>query len=297
VIRKVWQMHDLPTGAPLVVGVSGRSGVCAQEPEFPVRWAAQEALLRGVPLWLAHAYLGGSDRTGPAQQAVRGLERTAAWLAADHPELEVAMFARCGTAVAVLGDLALDAGLTVVGLGRRTQGRVAEAVLGSVTAGLARTASSPVVAVPAHASYTAVDAPLVVGVNDLGGPSTATLDFAFAEARARRVPLRFVHCLPSRGPQDLAWTVERQDAAMRAVVTSYQAAYPSVPASVEIVDGEPGEVLVKESVTAGMVVLGPGRGWTAGWRLSRLGPVGHEVLNQAACPVVLLRDVTEAGRA
>ncbi len=309
-------MTEQRTRTPVVVGVPGEV-TRADELSFPVRWAAEEALARGVPLWLVHAYLAGTtsgsgapgspndigvdaDARGPADQlgaaahqAVRCLEQTADRLAVEYPELMVAMFARCGAAVAVLGDLAVDAGLLVVG--RRDHGRVAEAVLGSVTAGLSRRASCPVVAVPQASSFPDLDAPIVVGV-DADGPAIETLSFAFSEALARGVPVRFVHCRREGTRYDALRSEEQRAAALDAALARCRTAFPTVRCAVQVVDGDPGEVLTKESVTAGLLVLGPGRGWTGGWRLGRLGPVGHEVLGQATGPVVLLREAGDRTR-
>ncbi|WP_020576621.1 universal stress protein [Actinopolymorpha alba] len=285
-----WQ----PTRTPIVVGVPGSRSVSVERtapPDgpvglgLPVRWAAREAMLRGVPLWLVHAYLGGRRAAaGGAQRAVHTLERTMDLLAAEYPELPVAMYARCGATVAALADLAGDAGLVVVG--RDAHGRVAEAVLGSV--GLSRRAASPVVAVPTEASYASPYAPIVVGV-ETATPAPAALDFAFTEGLARGVPVRFVLCQPSRPGYMSSTSTTEVAAALRSAVAAYRNAYPAVNVRTEVVDGEPDEVLIKESMDAGLLVLGPGRGWTAGWRLRRLGRVGHDVLRHSSCPVVLLR--------
>jgi nucleotide-binding universal stress UspA family protein len=311
-------MTDRSARTPVVVGVPGEMAR-ADDLAGPVRWAAEEAQLWGAPLWLVTAYLGGHD--GPsgqpagdanptrddlgtaAHRAVCSLEQTAGQLAEAYPDLRVAMFARCGTSVAVLGDIAREAALLVVG--RRGHGRVAEAVLGSVSAqhvGVRRTlrrvtaisapssrASSPVVVIPPQAAYTAGDAPIVVGV-DARGPRSGTLRFALDRAAATGVAVRLVHCQHpgSRGRRP------RRSGIVDAVAR-YRAAYPSVRLSVEVSDGQPVEVLVKESVTAGLLVLGPGRRHAASWRPGRLGPVGREVMSQAGCPVALLRDA--GGRA
>ena len=290
-------MIEQRTRTPIVVGVPSATAR-ADDLGFPVRWAAREALIRSVPLWLAHAYLGSErDDTAAAgaHRAVRLLERTADLLAEDYPDLPVAMFARCGEPVAVLGDLAVDAGLVVVG--RYGHGRVAEAVLGSVTAGLSRRASCPVVAVPPQAAFVAAGAPIVVGL-DARGAARTELGFAFSEALVRGVPVRLVHCLRSRAGHR-APSAEDRRADLTRAVGPYRDAFPTVRTSIDVVDGEPGEVLTKESVTAGLLVLGPGRGWTGGWRLGRVGPIGHEVLRQAAGPVALMRaadDGRERGR-
>lgn len=239
-------------------------------------------------MWLAHAYLAGSQRSEvapdedlgvAAHRAVRSLERTAARLAAHYPDLPVAMFARCGTPVAVLGDIAAEAALVVVG--RHSGGRVAEAVLGSVTPGRLPHPLGPVVAVPAQPSYVVREAPIIVGVGERG-PSPAAVNFAFQQASVHDAPIRLVHCV--RDSSEI-WT---EDTQVLAAVETYQRGRLSVRVSVDVLPGDPGELLVKESLTASLLVLGPGRGW--GRCLGRVGPVGHDVLGAATCPVVLLRD-------
>jgi nucleotide-binding universal stress UspA family protein len=312
-------MTDRSARAPVVVGVPGELAR-ADEVAGPVRWAAEEAQLRGAPLWLVTAYLAGhggatghgadaahgaSDDLGTAaHRAVCNLEHTAGQLGEAYPDLRVAMFARCGASIAVLGDIAEEAAVLVVG--RRGHGRLAEAVLGSVTArhtsvrrrlrrvtsisAPSNRATSPVVVVPPQAAYTAADAPIVVGV-DARGPRAGTLRFALERAAVTGVAVRLVHCLqPGRGGGERPRRSGIVDA-----VAAYRDAYPSVRVSVEVSEGQPVEVLVKESVTAGLLVLGPGRRHTASWRPGRLGPVGREVMSQAGCPVALLRDA--GGRA
>jgi nucleotide-binding universal stress UspA family protein len=239
-------------------------------------------------LWLSHAFLGGYDRGEAAvetdgdvaaHRAARSLERTAARVADHYPDLPVALVARCGTPVAVLGDLAIEAAVVVVG--RHHRGRVAEAVLGSVAPGRLPSPSGPVVAVPTRLPYVARDACVCVGVTERG-PSAAALDVAFQQASTHDMPLRLVRCVRDH----------REDGTHGApvwdAVEAYQRAHPSVQVDVDVLVGEPGELLVKESLTAGLLVLGPGRGW--GRRLGRLGPVSRDVLGSAACPVMLVRD-------
>jgi nucleotide-binding universal stress UspA family protein len=289
---------------PIVVGVPA-GAERATTLDAPVRWAAREALIRGVPLWLVHAFLptqagagglpgipgstghpsvgdDGGELGSAAHRAVRCLEQVASRVAAEYPELAVAMFARCGATVAVLSDIARDASLLVVG--RHSQGRVAQAVLGAVAAGCSRELPGPVVAVPARdGGHAGPGAPIVVGV-DADGPAPETLGFAFAEALMRGVPLRFLHCHDPGAATAERWL------AMVDAFTPYRAAFPSVAMTAEILDGDPAEMLVKESVTASLVVLGPGGGWTTGWRLGRMGEVGHEVLCQSVGPVALVRE-------
>ena len=122
-------MIDQTARAPIVVGVPGEA--TRHDIDLPVRWAAATATTRGAPLWLVSAYLGRDGRHrrdalgAAAHEAVGTLEATAARVAADHPNLPVAMFARCGTPVGVLGDVGADARLVVVGRrgGRRVRVR------------------------------------------------------------------------------------------------------------------------------------------------------------------------------
>lgn len=282
-------MSDNGARTPIVVGVRGDE-VCSGELTFPVDWAAREAAARGVPLWLAHAFLSDGDEQAvegdqgiAAHRAARSLERTAARVAHHYPDLPVALVARRGTPVAVLGDLATEVALVVVG--RHRGGRVAAAVLGAVTPGRLPSPSGPVVAVPARQPYVARDAAICVGVAERG-PAVSALDAAFQQASAHDMPIRLVRCVPERHEDG------RYDEPVWAAVEPYRRAHPSVRVDVDVLVGEPSELLVKESLTAGLLVLGPRPGW--GRRLGRVGSVGRDVLGSAACPVMLVRDAEPA---
>ncbi|MEU9347765.1 universal stress protein [Streptomyces sp. NPDC048278] len=139
-----------------------------------------------------------------------------------------------------------------------------------------------------------MDLPLVVGV-DGSEPSLRAVDWAADEAALRRVPLRLVHaCLWERyegvaladdldRPSDQVMAEDIVDvAAQRA-----RHRQPDVKVCTEVLPEEPGYALVRESRSAGLLVLGS-RGRT-GLAEALLGSVCLTVAAHAHCPVIVLR--------
>ena len=306
---------DRDPGRPVVVEVSasladplGRD----TQLDLTTQFAVREALLRQVPLWLVNAYqvsgagpVAHDGRVTPAtttaHRAARSLEHMAARIARQFPDLELAMFANRGSPAAVLADIGTEAGQVVVG--GRGAGTLAEALLRLWARDPKGSASAnAVVVVPPQVASLMHDAPVVVAMGRRE-PSTHLLEFAFREAWLRQVPLRFVHC--SRTRHDLpGGRRSSRDRWSRLVeaLEPYRHAYPSHTMSAEVVDGDPAEVLCKESVTAGLLVIEP-RGsvsarsngptnrvaWVSGGRPMRpLGPVARDVLRRAAGMVALV---------
>lgn len=137
-------------------------------------------------------------------------------------------------------------------------------------------------------------APVVVGVDGTESARRA-VRLAAAEATLRRRPLRVVHALiwpmlrvapgpPRDGPRD-GGLRRRAEAVVDAAVSEAARAAPAVTVSGEVVDGAPAVVLLRESRTAALVVVGH-RGLRA---LSGLfvGSVAVQVSAQARCPVLV----------
>jgi nucleotide-binding universal stress UspA family protein len=136
----------------LVCGVDDSSG--SRE---AVRVAGDLAAALEAELLLVHVgsvpVVPGASRVpgGPAQLAARAqedakqlLERIAQELDAPDTERRVAL----GSAVAVLSAIAADEQADLLVVGSRGQGHLRAALLGSVSAGLCRSAPCPVVVVP-----------------------------------------------------------------------------------------------------------------------------------------------------
>ncbi|MER6779065.1 MULTISPECIES: universal stress protein [unclassified Streptomyces] len=141
----------------------------SEESRAAARWAAQEAVVRQVPLRLVHAVdwlldpvVPGLDRQDAEQRADKALTATSAGLHRRHPQLEITTRSLRGRPAAALAAEAADAGLLVLGnlvrasqgaglvvVGRRVRRSPLGAHLGSVAHAVLHHSTVPV-AVIAH---------------------------------------------------------------------------------------------------------------------------------------------------
>ena len=167
--------------------VAGYDG--SQASRQAVRWAAREATTRGRPLLVVHAFaipldeltrvhLPGESFTLKAlrDQAEQAVEGVAAECRELFPGLEVDVEVHLGHAATVLVDLAVDAGVLV--LGPPAHSRLQRVLLGSTAAEVVRTAHVPVVVVRGERAAQQQVRRVVVGVD--GSPSsTRAVGFAY----------------------------------------------------------------------------------------------------------------------
>ncbi|MFI7606473.1 universal stress protein [Micromonospora sp. NPDC049366] len=139
-------------------------------------------------------------------------------------------------------------------------------------------------------------AAVVVGV-DGSEPSLRAVRLAAAEAHRRHRPLRVVHGFiwpllrvpvtpPPDGPPG-GGLRNQAEQVVEAAVDEARAAAPGVRVSGEIIDGEAAAVLLGESPTAAMIVLGD-RG-LGGFSALVVGSVAIQVASYADCPVLVAR--------
>ncbi|MEV7177392.1 universal stress protein [Kitasatospora sp. NPDC093679] len=283
----------------VLAGIDG-----SPESTAAARWAAGEAVRRGLPLRLVHAQTWLDDIHADAGQPadVRGL--TLRMLAdareevrAAHPALEVgAELVGGGDPVDVLVEAAAGAELLVVG--SRGLGGFAGLVVGSVGLALAGRSEAPTVLVR---SAGAQDGPhpegaaVVVGV-DTRSPSPEVLEFAFREAARRGLVLRAVHGWTPPPVWGYAGGIAPQVEAdqFRAVeaelldeaLVGWREKYPEVTVLQDCRIAGGAQAVVDTAADAALVVVGRRR------RRHRvglhLGPVAHAVLHHAQAPVVVV---------
>jgi nucleotide-binding universal stress UspA family protein len=297
-------MNTPRPGRTVVVGIDG-----SEPARRAVRWAAQEAVRRGVPLRVVTAFewvrgrligqigLGESYRDIMLGVARRQLAEAVRVAEREQPALEVHSQLVVGFPIPVLTTEAQRADLVV--LGDRGLGGVTGLLVGSVAVALAADAECPVVVVRGEAETPDPGGPVVVGVD--GSPtSEAALAFAFEAAAARKVPLVAVHTWwdlfvdPTMAPL-LDWdAIEVDERALLAErLAGWGEKYPDVPVERLVMRDRPARALVDQSMRAQLVVVGSrGRGGIAGLLL---GSVSHAVLHRAHCPVAVVRPEPSAG--
>jgi nucleotide-binding universal stress UspA family protein len=287
-------------GHAVVAGVDGSESALRA-----VRWAAEEAARRRLPVRLVAAYalpagrligdpgLGVDPRAVLRDAALRQLADAADAAAEAAPGTPVEQEAVSGLAVPVLEAEADRAALVV--LGDRGLGGFTGLLLGSVAVALAAHGACPVVVVRGPERAQAGPEPVVVGVD--GSPAgEAAVAFAFRAAALRGAPLVAVHTwwdlqLDAQVAALVDWTAaEAQEQELLAErLAGWAQEFPEVPVRRLVLRDQPARALVEESTRAQLVVVGSrGRG---GVRGLLMGSVSQALLHHAECPVAVVRPV------
>ncbi|MEV1063613.1 universal stress protein [Streptomyces sp. NPDC050263] len=292
---------------PVVAGLDGSKASLAA-----ADWAAREALRRGLPLRLVHAWEGLPDDGAdadlpeirvPQYRARRVLCGALELLNERYPRLYIAAEqVRKQPGPALLAE-AESAELLVIG--SQGTGGVGGFMSGSVAMATVAHVDRPVVLV--RAGETAADEHLPDGSGkasadtpyrdvaiavDTGGPCDDVLDFAFREAELRKAPLRAVHAwhVPlTRGVPSVEERTRIREEAERELVEllePWRAKYPGVVVRENLHEGRAAHVLVRAAGGAGLLVVGRRRRRAEVG--SHTGPVAHALLHHVHRPVVLV---------
>lgn len=293
--------------AGIVVGVDGSpSSISA------VEWAARDAQMRNVPLSVTHVVapiVAGTPawagiqippdyiqlQEDEAQKIIEEAHRVAVAAAPSHVG-QISSEIIHAQPVPAMVELSKDAQLMV--LGCRGQGAVEQALLGSVSAGVAHHAHCPVAIIHHHktGSGPAPDAPVVVGIDGSPASEQAT-GIAFDEASRRGVDLVAVHAWSDMGPLGVAsisWAPiewrnikDAEEEVLAERLSGWNERYPDVRVRKIVVCDQPGLRLLEQAELAQLVVLGShGRGGFAGMLL---GSVCSAVVHNAGVPVIIAR--------
>ena len=265
---------------PIVVGTDDSDGVHAA-----LKWAAEEAELRAVPVRAVCAYHGSAEAEQLAGQFVAGALDV---LKANHPRVVAEGAAVEGDAVHVLLDESKRARLVVLGPHHRKG--LGASVAGSVDGAVAAHTESPVVVLCGPAGMVEEEAAVVVGID--GTDATEDLlAFGFEHASRHGVPLRAVLCWHPDLLATMSWRAEPPppesvDAWLSETVAGLREKYPDVPVHKEVLREHPKTGLLQAAQSQYLLVVG-NRGKHAHPGAS-LGSVSHHVLNHATCPVAVI---------
>ncbi|KUM84255.1 MULTISPECIES: universal stress protein [Streptomyces] len=290
---------------PVVVGVDG-----SPESLAAADWAAAEALRRGLPLRLVHAWEGlSSDASSlpeleaPRHRAGRLLRAAMDRLDERHPQVRLSAEQIARPAPDALVTAGAEGELLV--LGSRAFSGLGGFMAGSVALTTVAHATRPVVLVRAGRSAEDDHLPgedrrpsartpyrdVVVGV-DLAHPCDEVLAFAFESAALRCAPLRVVHSWHVPYAQGAA--VARMSAVagqaaeqgLDGMLRPWREKHPTVRIRELVENGRPAQMLQDASQEACLVVVGrrvrPARLGT------HTGPVAHAVMHHARCPVAVV---------
>ncbi|MGQ0483167.1 MAG: universal stress protein [Pseudonocardia sp.] len=265
-------------GQAVVVGVDGsRSALAA------VRWAADEALARGVSLVVLHAapYAGGHS-SGPEVRRARTILARAWSEAARHAR---GVEARTELVLNLPGPALLEAatraGLLVLGL--TGEGRHGEVLLGSTTLAVAGRTYCPLVGVRGWPLPGGNQRDVLLGLHSVTEDRPA-VDHAFALADRPGRRLVVLHC----GPIKIAPDGRPVEDVLLDGLSGWRQRWPAVPVQVEHDPGSPVDALLRRSGQALAVVVGHHhRGAVA---RAVLGSTGRALLRHSRVPVLVAGD-------
>jgi nucleotide-binding universal stress UspA family protein len=285
----------LPAGC-IVVGVDG-----SEQAERAIAWAAEQAVLEGRTLALVHTAdqlvlreTASLDRAGidhrQLTQALSSAARATLASARDRAELaapDVTVITELLDIDArdALVDLSEDAHLIV--LGSRGRGPLRTALLGSVSASVARRAHCPVVVCRPAEPKTPASSGVTVGADGREG-SQPVLEFAFAQASLRAVPLTVTSAFPAAGG-DVDLTLVRL--LLAESVGGLAEKYPDVTVTQDLSRGLVDECLADHTPNAEMLVVG--RASAVGWPRFLHTSCALAVLERARTTVAVVPETEE----
>jgi nucleotide-binding universal stress UspA family protein len=281
----------------IIVGVDG-----SQSAGNALTWAVDQAAAEHRALTLVHAVsplrtewqtpvLLDHELDVALLSEGRDLVRAArAAVAARAPDLEVCEVLRAEDARALLIDLSTDAAMVV--LGSRGRGPVLSLLLGSVGVALSRHAHCPVV-IHRPTNPGKVRRGVLVGI-DGSADSRATLEFAFAQASVRGLPLTVLHSFwdgqaAVAGPHRVdvhSSEFEEQRLLVAESISGMGEKFPEVHVEIELARGYPADCLVQAGARMNMIVLGAHRGRAVSGIVN--GSAAANVVEHASCPVAVV---------
>lgn len=268
---------SVPRTRPIVVGVDDAESSLAA-----VRWAAEEAVVRGLPLELLHVTpydhpVAPGSAHGAQSILARG--RTVARRHVDGVDVSTRLVT--GTAAAALVEASADATLLVVGL--TGGGRADEILLSSTSLGVSGRAACPVVGVRSWPLPASTRGEIVLGID--ADTEEAVLDTAFELAERRGRDLVVVHCAsgkdPDAGNGGPPWLEDQLAAARRR--------HPAVKAHTQVHTGLALNIvntLLRQAARAEAIVVGT-RNQGRAARIV-LGSTSRGLLRHSQVPVIVV---------
>ncbi|HTJ67681.1 MAG TPA: universal stress protein [Actinospica sp.] len=267
-MNAVNEIRDEESTGRVVVGVdrSENSGRAA-------RWAAREAVARGVRLTVVHALNLPSEAARPLEPigyadhereaGGRLVALVARDLRADFPELELDTEVSDLSAARTLNTLSLEATLVVTGT--RGHGGFAGMLLGSVSRSLAAHTHCPLVVVRGDEPADVIEE-IVLGVER--DESADAIRYAFEAAQRHNAVLHAVRAWSPRptyaaptGPffAELEEYRDLESTSVGELLAPFRSAYPSVKVEITATRGNPVPVLVETARDTRLLVVGARR--------------------------------------
>ena len=278
-----------------------------------VRWAANTAMKRGIPLRIASSYtvpqfLYAEGMVPPKElfddlqaETLEKIEDARAIAHEVAPEIKIGHTVAEGSPIDMLLEMSKD--VTMIVMGSRGMGGLSGMVMGSVSSSVVSHASCPVVVVREDNNVTEANkyGPVIVGVDGSEVSQKAT-EVAFAEAAARGAELIAVHTwmdmqvqasLAGLSAAQAEWAEVEKDQAnlLDERLAEFTAKYPSVSVKKVIARDRPVRALSDAAEGGQLLIVGShGRG---GFKGMLLGSTSRSLLQSAPCPMMVVRPESE----
>jgi nucleotide-binding universal stress UspA family protein len=289
----------------ILVGIDDSEGTRAA-----LAWAAAAATTHQWSLTLAHAHVDVTKPPlrgfTPAEADVRAeahalLKRAAAHVGASGEAASAAdLITRPGRPDRLLIDLAENSRMVVVG--RQGRGGFRDMLLGSTAYRVAEQCSVPVVIVPeGWDMHSAAEGPVVLGLDEDSGEDAIAFAFDYASRTGARLEAVHIFAPPmylAAGgfggyvptAQDWPWNseeaIEERRRTLSEQLAGWREKYPEVDLHPCVRLGYPASVLIEESSTARLLVVG---GRDHGVVASVLiGSVARNLMHHATCPLAVV---------
>ncbi|QRX90228.1 universal stress protein [Streptomyces noursei] len=280
-------------GGAVLVGLDGTGN---SEPA--VRWGAEEAAVRNLPLHLLHSWTSqpwsvssGAEDAELRRYGTEVLRRAEATAKELHPGIPVKAEQVDEEAADALAERGREAALLV--LGSRGHDSIAGFLMGSVSLRVLGRAECPVITVREEESSVGPGPEIVVGVTSEGvAAGDAVLGYAFTTAAAHgaclhvvraRTPSSALRTVTAR-PQDGAEGTASEQELLSAGLAPWREKFPDVQVIEEVVSGRAVPALLGACSRAGLLIIGR--------RTQRmpmpLGPSVLAVLHHSHCPVAVV---------
>ncbi|MEP6563081.1 MAG: universal stress protein [Nakamurella sp.] len=289
----------------VVVGIDGSETSTAA-----AVWAAGEAHRRGARLVLLYSYVlyayGSKDAALPGSVPYEEAEIAADQLLSDatdavrdaYPGVVVEALQQHEAAATALLEVTGEAAVTVIASQAKHQS--VETLIGSVATFTAEQSHGPVIVLRGNAGAVPATGPVVVGV-DGSAESEPAIDFAFAAAQQRGVPLHAVHAWKSGPVQGFRRTFHLNvdhDAAdadqlgeLNAALTERAERYSDVTPEAVVLRGHPLPTLLTYANEQGASLLVVGARGVGDMLEQALGSTSRGLLARADVPVAVVRQL------
>ncbi|MGG2464153.1 universal stress protein [Streptomyces sp. RGM 3693] len=279
-------------GGPVLVGLDGTGNSVPA-----VRWGAEEAAVRNLPLHLLHSWVSppwpaASDGEGTDRRRYGSdvLDRAEAMAEQLHPGIPVKAEQVAQEAADALAERSGESTLLV--LGSRGHDSIAGFLMGSVSLRVLGRAECPVVTVREEESSVGPGPEIVVGVQEAGIEGDTVLAYAFTTAAAHHTELRAVRAWRSATvlgddtapPLDDVERVTDERELLSARLAPWRKEFPDVRVIEQVAHGRPVPVLLSACSRAGLLVIGRRARRTP----MPLGPAVLAVLHHSRCPVAVV---------